>query len=156
MDASKFFPALPSGRPQGTGGIACDVNGRYTGAFLRALNYRAERFLCLPRLLKPGICLAPSERLTARFRPAGVVPGRGRAKLRLSRGFPVGFATTREPTVPLRFQLAAAMVEPANRLDQVSPNAPGTHGFVSGHTKAWYEPDAAVQLGAHAFWAKRP
>src|ERR1700731_4097498 len=25
-----------------------------------------------------------------------------------------------------------------------SPNASGTHGFVSGHTKAWYEPDAAV------------
>jgi hypothetical protein len=26
-------------------------------------------------------------------------------------------------------------------------NAPGTHGFVSGHTKAWYEPDAVGSTG---------
>jgi hypothetical protein len=57
-----------------------------------------------------------------------VAHGRGRAKLRLSRAFPVGFATTHEP----------------NGTAAIWPH------------QAWYEPEAAVQLGLTRFWAKRP
>jgi hypothetical protein len=96
-----FQPWEPSRKPirphKEHGGITCDVDlgrpARLSGP------YRAGRLLCLPRLkpAKAWHLFSASERLTARFRPARVVPGRGRAKLRLSRGFPVGFATTHEP-----------------------------------------------------------
>jgi hypothetical protein len=111
---------------------------------------------------KPCRCLAPVGR------PEGLGRGsvragigrRGRATLRPSRGFPVGFATTHEPNgnAAISTSWLQRLSQPTNRMDQVPrfPNAAGAHVLSLATPKLATSQIAAVHWWVQAFWSKRP